>query len=115
MPVIWSPHAAELLDALITALAREAGVDIALKWEIRLRTEADALGTLPLSRPVVPAGCFLTVPPNAENLRQCICGAFRIVYEPTDTSVNILSVRHYRQILRATDTCWNDAPAFANE
>ena len=107
MDVLWSPHAESLLDDIVIGIAEALSVDDGLRWEEHLRTAATGLGDLPFSGTSIPNECFHTIPANADRLRQIICKPYRIVYEPVDDEIHILSIRHSRMLVTIDDTDWN--------
>ena len=107
MIVLWSPHAETLLDDIVIGIAEALSVDDGLRWERNLRIAAAGIGDFPFSGPVVPVECFHTIPANADRLRQVIVKPYRIVYEPVDDEIHILSIRHSRMLVTMDDTVWN--------
>jgi plasmid stabilization system protein ParE len=107
MIVLWSPHAETLLDDIVIGIAEALSVDDGLRWESKLRIAAAGIGDFPFSGPVVPVECFHTIPANADRLRQVIVKPYRIVYEPVDDEIHILSIRHSRMLVTEGDTVWN--------
>ena len=104
MIVLWSPHAETLLDDIVIGIAEDLSVDDALRWEGKLRTAAADIGDFPFSGSIVPVECFHVIPANADRLRQIICKPYRIVYEPVDDEIHILSIRHARMLVTFDDT-----------
>ena len=107
MNVLWSPHAERLLDDIVIEIAIELSVDDGLRWEAKLRTAASQLADFPNIGTAVPTECFHAVPPCADQLRQLICKPYRIVYEVAENEIHVLSIRHSRMLVTATDTYWN--------
>ena len=107
MNVLWSPHAESLLDGIVLGIADALSVDDGLRWEGKLRAAATDLGIFPYMGSAIPPECFHTIPANADRLRQKFCGPFRIVYEPVDEEIRILSIRHSRMLVTDDDTVWN--------
>ena len=107
MIVLWSPHSETLLDNIVLGIAEALSVDDGLRWEAKLRTVAANIGDFPFSGPIVPVECFDSIPVNADRLRQIICNPYRIVYEPVDDEIHILSIRHSRMLVTDVDTIWN--------
>ena len=110
MNPIWSPHAQDLLANILRDLKHETGLDNAMKWRERIIGDVDQLKFFPELGPRVPVECFLTPPQNLEHLHQLIIKRYRAVYEITDGQVAVLSFRKCKQLLRETDTYWNDSP-----
>ena len=105
--VKWSPHAKELLDGIVIGIATALTVDAGLAWESKLRAATDQLADFPDLGTAIPLVCFHTVPPNADRLRQIICKPYRIVYEPVDGEIHVLSIRHSRMLIAEGDTNWS--------
>ena len=110
MNVKWSPHAEELLGEIIDGIAYRLYPEDAIRWNDKIIHDTNQLADCPELGVVVPATAFAFVPPNHDRLRQLIIKPYRAVYEQLDGEIHILSVRHCRQLLRETDTFWNDAP-----
>ena len=82
-------------------------IEDAYRWRERILDDADRLADFPFAGPIVPAECFHTTPANADRLRQVIVKPYRIVYEPVDDEIHILSIRHSRMLVTMDDTVWN--------
>lgn len=107
MNIAWSPHAEALLDDIVIGIAEALSVDDGLAWEIKLRTAANQLADFPNIGTMIPLVCFHTIPANADRLRQIICRPYRIVYEPAEGEIHILSIRHARMLVAEDDTNWS--------
>ena len=107
MDVKWSPHAEELLDGIVIGIATALSIDDGLAWESKLRAASDQLADFPNLGTVIPLVCFHTVPANADRLRQIICKPYRIVYEPVEGEIHVLSIRHARMLVAESDTNWS--------
>ena len=107
MNVRWSPHAERLLDDIVIEIAYALSVDDALRWEGDFRTAAVNLADFPHIGTSIPPECFHTIPDNIDQLRQTFCGPYRIVYEPVEDEIHILSIRHTRMLVAEGDTNWN--------
>lgn len=107
MNVRWSPHAESLLYDIVIGIAYALSPDDALRWEGNLRTTATNLGDFPHIGTAIPPECFHTIPNNIDLLRQTFCGPYRIVYEPAEDEIRILSIRHTRMLVDQGDTNWN--------
>ena len=107
MTVLWSPHAEILLNDIVLGIAKALSIDDGFRWESKLRTAAADIGDFPFSGPIVPVECFHAIPANANRLHQIFCGPYRIVYEPCDDEIHILSIRHSRMLVTMDDTVWN--------
>lgn len=107
MDVLWSPHAELLLDDIVVGIAEALSVDDGLRWEGKLRTAATSLGDFPYMGSIIPPECFHVAPDNQDQLRQTFCGPYRIVYEPVNGEIHILSIRHGRMLVAEDDVTWN--------
>ena len=107
MDVKWSPHAEELLDGIVIGIATALSIDDGLAWESKLRAASDQLADFPYLGTEIPLVCFHTVPANVERLRQIICKPYRIVYEPVEDEIHVLSIRHARMLIAEDDTDWS--------
>ena len=107
MDVKWSPHAEELLDGIVIGIATALSIDDGLAWESKLRAASDQLADFPYLGTEIPPVCFRIIPENIDRLRQTFCGPYRIVYEPVDDEIHILSIRHARMLVADGDTNWS--------
>ena len=107
MPVLWSPHAEELLDDTVIGIAEALSPADGIRWEFKLRQAATQLADFPLIGTSIPSVCFRMIPDNAARLRQIICNPYRIVYEPVEEEIHILSIRHSRMLVAEGDTSWH--------
>ena len=107
MNVAWSPHANSLFLDVLALIEDSLSIEDAYRWRERILDDVDRLANFPLSGTIVPVECFHTIPANAERLRQVICKPYRIVYEPVDDEIHILSIRHSRMLVTMDDTVWN--------
>ena len=107
MNIVWSPHAEKLLEDIVLGIASALSIDNGLAWESRLREAADQLADYPYLGTEIPLSCFHTAPENIDRLRQIICKPYRIVYEPVEDEIHILSIRHARMLVAEGDTDWS--------
>ena len=110
MNILLSPHAQSLFHEILATIADELSHEDAAKWRIKILDNIELLGLFPNFGEVIPSKCFAVQPENCNNLLQTFCLPYRIVYEPCDNEIHVLSIRHCRQLLRETDTYWNDSP-----
>lgn len=103
----WSPHAKSLLADILHTITYELSEEDAARWNRRIQTASDQLADFPNLGMVIPLVCFHTVPANANQLRQIICKPYRIVYEPIEGEIHILSIRHARMLIAEGDTDWS--------
>ena len=107
MTIEWSPHAQGLFYSILDEIREELSAEDALRWHDRIIYATGPLVSFPLIGPQVPPEVFESVPPNADRLRQIFCSPYRIVYEPVDDEIHILSIRHSRMLVTDSDTIWN--------
>ena len=103
----WSPHAKGLLADILQTIIYELSEEDATRWNHRIQTTIDQLGDFPYLSTEIPPVCFQTIPENIDRLRQTFCGPYRIVYEPIDDEIHILSIRHARMLIAEGDTNWS--------
>ena len=82
MNVVWSPHANNLFLDILAQIEDVLSIEDAYRWRERILDDAD-------------------------RLRQVICKPYRIVYEPVNGEIHILSIRHSRMLVTMDDTVWN--------
>ena len=110
MDYLISPRARELLADILSTITLELSPEDAHRWADKFHTAFQQLTSFPQLGPKVPHDCFVFIPPNADSLHQLIIKCYRTIYEIVNDQICILSVRHCRQLLRETDTYWNDSP-----
>ena len=103
----WSPHAKSLLADILHVIGFERSPQDAARWSLCIQEESDQLETFPFLGTTIPNECFMTMPDNADRLRQIFCGPYRIVYEPVEDEIHILSIRHTRMLVTEGDTYWS--------
>ena len=103
----WSPHAKLLLAHILHIIATKQSPQDAARWNLNIQETSDNLEFFPYLGTEIPSDCFTTVPENADRLRQLFCKPYRIVYEPVDGEIHILSIRHARMLVTMDDTVWN--------
>lgn len=107
MKALLSPHARTLLRDIIDTISEELSIDDGLRWHGKIEDAVLTLEDFPESGTIVPKECFYPIPRNANRLRQTFCLPYRIVYEIVNDEVHVLSIRHSRMLVTATDTFWN--------
>ncbi len=103
----WSPHAKSLLADILHTITVERSKEDAARWSHRIQSETNQLADFPNIGAMIPLVCFHTIPANADRLRQIICRPYRIVYEPAEGEIHILSIRHARMLVAEDDTNWS--------
>ena len=91
MRVIWSPRALERVADIGVHIAADRP-EAARRWVEGLFDAARSLTKFPRRGRQVPEL-------NRPEYRESIYGKYRVIYKVTDKRVNILTVRHGRQLL----------------
>ena len=107
MTIAWSPHARALQDEILAQIRDALSTEDAIRWYVRMCNVVEPLAGFPLIGSSIPDSCFQSVPDNSDRLRQIFCGPYRIVYEPVDNEIHILSIRHSRMLVVDGDTEWS--------
>ena len=107
MTILWSPHARSLQDDILAQIREELSSEDAIRWYDRMCGVVAPLADFPYSGSPIPSVCFQTIPDNLDRLRQTFCGPYRIVYEPVDDEIHVLSIRHARMLIAEGDTNWS--------
>ena len=103
----WSPHAKQLLADILYVIGSERSPQDAARWNSRIQEESDQLEFFPYMGSTIPPECFHIVPDNLDRLCQIFCGPYRIVYEPVENEIHVLSIRHGRMLVTEGDAIWN--------
>ena len=107
MTIVWSPHTRSLQDDILAQIRDDLSTEDAIRWYDRMCDVVAPLADFPYSGSPIPFVCFQTIPENIDSLRQTFCGPYRIVYEPVDGEIHILSIRHSRMLIAEGDTDWS--------
>jgi toxin ParE1/3/4 len=94
MQVVWTDPALERVDEIALNIARD-NPDAATRWAVELFDAVGQLVDFPESGRVVPEI-------GAREVRELIFGAYRVFYR-VGSGVEVLSVRHGSQLLRADE------------
>jgi toxin ParE1/3/4 len=94
MQVVWTDPALERVDEIALHIAQD-NPDAATRWTVELFDSVEQLVDFPESGRVVPEI-------GAREVRELIFGAYRVFYR-VGSSVEVLSVRHGSQLLRADE------------
>ena len=92
MNVVWSPTALEQLDEIYDIIAVERDVATATKWFFRIQDSVTNLRDFPLSGSLAPECAFEDHFTDFTGLRQLVVKPYRVVYEVTTGTCNILGV-----------------------
>lgn len=95
MNIKWSPLSIERVTEIARFIA-EDNPAAAEKWVDSIFDSVEKLARFPQSGRVVPEF-------NKEEIREIIFGNYRIIYQVNVSLVEILTVRHGRQLLSETD------------
>jgi addiction module RelE/StbE family toxin len=92
--VVWSPRAIKDINEIAEYIAKES-LQYA-KAQVKLFIElAEGLEDHPHRGRVVPEL-------GMNNIRQVLCGHYRIIYEISEETVGILTVHHQSRLLKST-------------
>jgi plasmid stabilization system protein ParE len=94
MQVAWTDPALERVDEIALHIAQD-NPDAATRWTVELFDAVEQLVDFPESGRVVPEV-------GTREVRELIFGAYRVFYR-VGSSVEVLSVRHGSQLLRADE------------
>ena len=91
MKIIWSPLAVERAAEIAEYIAQDS-VSAAENWINTIFEKVEQLKQFPNSGRIVPEI-------KNENIRELIYVNYRIVYQVEEEQVNILTIRHGKQIM----------------
>ena len=95
MRLIWSPLAVTRMKQIVEYISLD-DPKAAQNWANNVFAKTDALETSPKMGRVVPEI-------NRSNLRELIYGNYRIIYQISKESIDILTVRNARQEFLASE------------
>jgi plasmid stabilization system protein ParE len=95
MKIIWSPLAIDRASEIVEYIAQDSP-SAATKWVENLFKKVQLLKSSPKSGRMVPET-------QREDIRELICGNYRIIYRAEKSKISVLTVRHGKQILPMED------------
>ena len=99
MRIVWSPTALGQLDEIYGTIASERDIATATKWYFKINDAVDGLVDFPLSGPRIPESAFEEHFSDFIGLRQLVVSPYRVVYEATDDTCNILGVMRTSRLI----------------
>ncbi len=91
MTIIWSPLAIQRVNEIAQYIAQDND-EAAIKWIDTIFKQVERLISFPQSGRIVPET-------NREQIREIHYKNYRIIYRLDEQTINILTVRHGKQIL----------------
>jgi addiction module RelE/StbE family toxin len=95
MKIIWSPLSLDKITDISEYIALD-NITAAEKWIDAIFSTVSRLSKFPKSGRIVPEF-------PERNLREIIFGNYRIIYRIKDNQIQILTIRHGRQMLSEQD------------
>ncbi|HET6253899.1 MAG TPA: type II toxin-antitoxin system RelE/ParE family toxin [Puia sp.] len=92
--VVWSPRAVKDIDEIAEFIAKNS-VQYARAQTKLFVEEAEELEKHPHRGRIVPEL-------GINNIRQVLCGHYRIIYQIAEDTIGILTVHHQARLLRST-------------
>ena len=91
MTIIWSPLAIQRVNDIAQYIAQDY-YDAAIKWIDTIFEQVERLISFPQSGRILPET-------NRKQIREILYKNYRIIYRLDEQTINILTVRHRKQIL----------------
>ena len=91
MTIIWSPLAIQRVNEIAQYIAQDND-EAAIKWIDTIFKQVERLISFPQSGRIVPET-------NREQICEILYKNYRIIYRLDEQTINILTVRHGKQIL----------------
>ncbi|MBN2423818.1 MAG: type II toxin-antitoxin system RelE/ParE family toxin [Calditrichaceae bacterium] len=95
MKIKWSPLSIDRVTEIALYIATDK-VSAADKWIDSIFSAVEKLSKFPQSGRIVPEF-------KKENIRELIHGNYRIIYQVSQSEIEILTVRHGKQLLEDND------------
>ncbi len=95
MKIKWSPLSIDRVTEIALYIATDK-VGAADKWIDSIFSDVEKLSKFPQSGRIVPEF-------KKENIRELIHGNYRIIYQVSQSEIEILTVRHGKQLLDDND------------
>ena len=95
MKIKWSPLSIDRVTEIALYIATDK-VGAADKWIDSIFSDVEKLSKFPQSGRIVPEF-------KKENIRELIHGNYRIIYQVSQSEIEILTVRHGKQLLDNND------------
>ena len=103
MSIVWSPTALEQLDEIYDIISSERDAATATKWFLKINDAVDTPEDFPLSGQLIPERAFEEHFSEFRGLRQLVVRPYRVVYEATETSCNILGVMRCSRLIGSSN------------
>ena len=107
MIVKWSYFAEDQQADILRYLTVKMSVEDAIRWAHRFHDDVERLIDQPSLGHPVSTVIFDVQPLLIERLREIFSGSYRIIYEPVDDVIRILSITHTSKLVERDHLVWD--------